>query len=167
MAKKKESVEILLWHLEVTLKTRWLITGSWEPLVVWPICIVFFSYTDVCYILGYFFYQSKDGFEGHSARLLSPTFFSSALSSLQFYSYIRGTDVGSLRVSVVDNNGVKTSLWYKSDEQEDGWLLSCVPINKESSAILEFEVTRGSSPDSVIAVDNITVSDDDCHCEYY
>lgn len=129
--------------------------------------MVIFSYTDVCYILGYFFYQNKDGFEGHSARLLSPDFFSSSLSALRFYSYIRGTDVGSLRVSAVENDGVKTSLWYKSDEQEDGWLLSCVPINKESSMILEFEVTRGSDSDSVIAVDNITVSDEDCHCKFF
>ena len=108
-----------------------------------------------------------NGDEGDSAQLLSPAFFSSSLSTIQFYSYFGGTDVRSLRVSAIDNNGVKMSLWYASDEQEDGWLLSCVPINKESSAILEFEVTRGSSPDSVIAVDNITVSDDDCHCEYY
>ena len=129
--------------------------------------MVICSYTNVCYILGYFFYQNKDGFEGHSARLLSPAFISSISSSLRFYSYIGGTDIGSLRVSVVENNGVKTSLWYKSDEQEDGWLLSCVPINKESKVILEFEVTRGSSRDSVIAVDNITVSDENCHCKYY
>jgi hypothetical protein len=75
-----------------------------------------------------------------------------------FITYCWGTDVGSLRVSAIDNNGVKTSLWYASDEQEDGWLLSCVPINKESSVILEFEVTQGSDSDSFIAVDNITVS---------
>ena len=138
-----------------------------EPLGVEQPCMVICSYTNVCYILGYFFYRNKDGFEGHSARLLSPAFISSASSSLRFYSYIGGTDVGSLRVSAIDNNGVKTSLWYTSDEQEDGWLLSCVPINKESSVILEFEVTRGSDSDSVIAVDNISVSDEGCHCKYY
>ena len=108
-----------------------------------------------------------NGDEGDSAQLLSPAFFSSSLSTLRFYSYIGGTDVGSLQISAIDNNGVKTSLWYTSDEQEDGWLLSCVPINKESSVILEFEVTRGSDSDSVIAVDNITVSDEGCHCKYY
>ena len=31
--KEKNSVEIFLWKLEVKLKTRWVITGSWEPLV--------------------------------------------------------------------------------------------------------------------------------------
>jgi hypothetical protein len=108
-----------------------------------------------------------NGDEGDSAQLLSPAFFSSSLSTIQFYSYFGGTDVRSLRVSAIDNNGVKTSLWYASDEQEDGWLLSCVPINKESSVILEFEVTQGSDSDSFIAVDNITVSDEGCHCKYY
>ena len=31
--KKKDSAKIFLWNLEVKLKTRWVITGSWEPLV--------------------------------------------------------------------------------------------------------------------------------------
>jgi len=32
--RKKESAEIFLSNLKVKLRTRWVITDSWEPLVI-------------------------------------------------------------------------------------------------------------------------------------
>ncbi|XP_076082605.1 uncharacterized protein LOC143053703 [Mytilus galloprovincialis] len=111
---------------------------------------------------GYFFYQSSNGKEGDSTRLFSPYFTSSSSSTVRFYSYFGGRDVGSLRVSTIDDSGKTTSLWYKHGEQANGWLLSCISLEQEANLLLEFVASRSSDGDAAIAVDNVTVSEKPC-----
>ena len=115
---------------------------------------------------GYFFYQNQNGGEGDSSSLLSPVFTSSLKSTLRFYSYFSGSEVGSLELFTVTDRGDKSSLWYKSGEQDRGWLQSCVQLNQASELVIEFVATQGSGEESVIAVDNVTVSEEPCHCKY-
>ncbi|VDI15470.1 Hypothetical predicted protein, partial [Mytilus galloprovincialis] len=111
---------------------------------------------------GYFFYQNSNGTEGNSACIISPVFSSSSISTLHFYSYFGGINVGSLNVSTIMSSGQKTSLWLKQGEQDPGWLLSCVPFKMHTNLSLEFIATASSDGNSVIAIDNVTVSDDPC-----
>ncbi|CAG2211803.1 unnamed protein product [Mytilus edulis] len=111
---------------------------------------------------GYFFYQSSNGKEGDSTRLFSPYFTSSSSSTVRFYSYFGGRDVGSLRVSTIDDSGKTTSLWYKHGEQANGWLLSCISLKQEAELLLEFVASRSSDGDAAIAVDNVTLSEKPC-----
>lgn len=92
-------------------------------------------------------------------------FSSSSISTLHFYSYFGGINVGSLNVSTIMSSGQKTSLWFKQGEQDPGWLLSCVPFKKHTNLSLEFIATASSDGNSVIAIDNVTVSDDPCRCK--
>ncbi|XP_052085911.1 MAM and LDL-receptor class A domain-containing protein 2-like [Mytilus californianus] len=112
---------------------------------------------------GYFYYQNKNGNEGDSARLLSPIFTSSSMSTLQFYTYFGGSDVGSLQVSKVNGNGQRSLLWKREGEQDEGWFMSCVPLAQEGDLSLEFLASQSSGDETVIAVDNVTVSDEPCH----
>ncbi|CAC5421234.1 unnamed protein product [Mytilus coruscus] len=111
---------------------------------------------------GYYFYQSSNGKEGDSSRLFSPYFTSSSSSTVRFYSYFGGSDVGSLRVSTIDDSGKTTSLWYKHGEQANGWLLSCISLKQEAELLLEFVASRSSDGDAAIAVDNVTLSEKPC-----
>lgn len=92
-------------------------------------------------------------------------FSSSSISTLHFYSYFGGINVGSLNVSTIMSSGQKTSLWFKQGEHDPGWLLSCVPFKKHTNLSLEFIATASSDGNSVIAIDNVTVSDDPCRCK--
>ncbi len=105
----------------------------------------------------------------HTGYITSPVFdFSSLINSeLSFWYNMNGSSMGSLSVQVSVDGGVNWSanLWSVSGDQGSAWQEATVDLSAfqgQSSVIIRFAGLTGSSYQSDIAIDDITVSGISC-----
>eukprot|EP00057_Strongylocentrotus_purpuratus_P034024 XP_793639.3 PREDICTED: MAM and LDL-receptor class A domain-containing protein 1 [Strongylocentrotus purpuratus] len=116
---------------------------------------------------GYYVYTNA-GFPqtaGLVSRLISPPIAVSAPSCLQFYYYMHGAHMGSLRAYT----GVDSSspVWSRSGNQGRQWFRGVATLDPSSSANVQivFEAVTGPGILSDIAIDDVEVLDGACPIE--
>ena len=113
---------------------------------------------------------SPPSIEGNVAVLSSPEFMVNVPSCIQFYYHMLGDGMGTLNVSLIDTETDNTAnVWRRSGEVGSTWQSGDLDIYKAGSYRLHFEAVRGSTFESDIAIDDISLLHNSCngtYCKY-
>ncbi|XP_014790782.2 MAM and LDL-receptor class A domain-containing protein 1 [Octopus bimaculoides] len=111
---------------------------------------------------GKYMLASAAGFPGQKAILKTKPFVGN-IGSVSFYYHMFGNDMGSLNVYVRSNNSSEKSIGSISGNQGIGWKHQCLPIDEGyGHHEVIFEAIQGKGFDSDIALDDVTISENNC-----
>ncbi|XP_036357568.1 MAM and LDL-receptor class A domain-containing protein 2-like [Octopus sinensis] len=110
---------------------------------------------------GKYMFASAVGFPGQKTDFKTNIFYPVA-KSISFYYYMFGKDMGKLNIYRENFSG-KTLLKTISGNHGDKWKYACVPLTyKYGKLQFVFEAVQGSGYMSDIAIDDVTISTNNC-----
>lgn len=92
---------------------------------------------------GFYIYQECDNVaNGRNARLLSPTFFLTAMEQIcvQFRYYMYGSDTSNVLRLLVKRQNSEDELWVKTGLQSTAWLKGAVTVSNSTNQGLSVSV---------------------------
>ncbi len=147
-----------LWTQETTDSIDWTrISGATSSANTGPTSASdgnFYIYTEA---------SGAVGFPNKVANILSPCFDLTTLDDpkLTFMYHMYGATMGTLNLQASVNGGNWTTIWTKTGDQGDSWLMANVDLiayTNETELRFRFNGTTGSSFTSDIAIDAISIN---------